>query len=197
MRLGLRLWQRMLEFLFLFSCLFLLCLRQLVYFLLCLLKSWTNITLFTLVLLRSLGGVIFAMVVFHYSILPFVTKRGSNFYFWTGNVQRGSLLVCTWPHSDWTKSFVCKDAFHMDSTIQKCSRDSALFTSQRFWFPASRPDDVSSHLSIVPAVRTLDRQSIIRMDDVNFRPDPPLYREAFVPACIRSDVSAVRPNDSQ
>jgi hypothetical protein len=51
-----------------------------------LLNSWTNITLFTLVLLRPLGGVIFVMVGFHYSILPFVTKRGSNFYFWTGNV---------------------------------------------------------------------------------------------------------------
>jgi hypothetical protein len=30
------------------------------------------ITLFTLVLLRPLGGVIFVMVGFHYSILPFV-----------------------------------------------------------------------------------------------------------------------------
>jgi hypothetical protein len=34
----------------------------------------------------------------------------------------GSLLVCDWPHFDWTKSLVCKDAFHMDSTIQKCFR---------------------------------------------------------------------------
>jgi hypothetical protein len=30
------------------------------------------------------------------------------------------LLVCDWPHSDWTKSLVCKDTFHRDSTIQKC-----------------------------------------------------------------------------
>jgi len=64
----------------------------------------------------------------------FVTKRGSNFYldrecifkpvkwFLSQIGQRGSLLVCDWPHSDWTKSLVCKDAFHWDSTIQKCFR---------------------------------------------------------------------------
>jgi hypothetical protein len=40
------------------------------------------------------------------------------------------VLVCNWPHSDWTKSLVCKDAFHRDSAIQKCSRVSALFASQ-------------------------------------------------------------------
>jgi hypothetical protein len=68
------------------------------------------------------------------------------------------MLMCNWPHSDWTKSLVCKDAFHRDSTIQKCSRDYVLFTSQRFRFPASRPNDMSSrpdaHLSIAPAVQT-------------------------------------------
>jgi hypothetical protein len=36
-----------------------------------------------MVLLRPLGGVIFVVMAFHYSVLPFVTKRGSNFYFWT------------------------------------------------------------------------------------------------------------------
>jgi hypothetical protein len=65
----------------------------------------------------------------------------------------------------------------------------------------SRPD---THLSIVPYVRmmchtvwTLDRSSTIRSDDVDFRPDPPLYREASIPACIRSEVSAARPDASQ
>jgi hypothetical protein len=42
--------------------------------------------------------------------------------------------------------------------FRSASNDSALFTSQRFRFSASRPDDVSScpddHLSIVPAVWT-------------------------------------------
>jgi hypothetical protein len=33
------------------------------------------------------------------------------------------------------------------------------------------------------SVRTPDRPSIIRPDNVDFRPDPPLYREASVPAC--------------
>jgi len=33
------------------------------------------------------------------------------------------------------------------------------------------------------SVRTPDRPSIICLDDVDFRPDTPLYREASVPAC--------------
>jgi hypothetical protein len=73
-------------------------------------------------------------------------------------------LVYDWPHSDWTKSLVCKDAFHWDSTIQKCSRDSALFASQEKLVPcqlfgrrvipsgrspvhsSNRPDDVPYRL---------------------------------------------------
>jgi len=43
----------------------------------------------------------------------------------------------------------------------------------------------------------LDRPSIFRPDDVDFHPDHPLYREACVPACIRPDVSAARPDTSQ
>jgi hypothetical protein len=38
------------------------------------------------VLLRPLGGVILIIVGFYYSVLPFVTKKGSNFWVWTGNV---------------------------------------------------------------------------------------------------------------
>jgi hypothetical protein len=64
----------------------------------------------------------------------------------------------------------------------------------------SRPD---AHLSTVPSiwttchtVRTPDRPSIIRPDDVYFCPDPSLYREASVPACIRPDDSAARPDAS-
>jgi hypothetical protein len=75
--------------------------------------------------------------------------------------------------------FYVKMLFNRDSTIQKCSKNSALFTSQRFWFPASRPDDVSSrldtHLSIVPAVRTTCHT--IRMPN---RPKPhPTGRRGF------------------
>jgi hypothetical protein len=42
-----------------------------------------------------------------------------------------------------------------------------------------------------------DRPSIIRQDDVDFCPDPPLHREASVPAFIRLDVSAACPDTSQ
>jgi hypothetical protein len=41
------------------------------------------------------------------------------------------------------------------------------------------------------------RPSIIRLDDVVIRPDPPLYREASVPACIRPDNSVVHPDALQ
>jgi hypothetical protein len=82
------------------------------------------------------------------------------------------------------------------------------YASQKSRFPTIRTDDVSSrpdaHLSTVPAfwktchtVRTPDRPSIIRLDDVNFCPDSSLYRETSVPACIRPDVSAALPDDVQ
>jgi hypothetical protein len=42
-----------------------------------------------------------------------------------------------------------------------------------------------------------DRTSIIRPDDVVFRPDPLLYREATVPSYICPDISAARPDAAQ
>jgi hypothetical protein len=88
-----------------------------------------------------------------FTLCPFVTKKGSNFYFWTGNVfpnrssdfffqngQRGSLLVF-WPHSVWTKSLMCKDVVNRDSTFQSIFR--RLYTAKKiedFRFPVSRPD---------------------------------------------------------
>jgi hypothetical protein len=42
-----------------------------------------------------------------------------------------------------------------------------------------------------------DRPSIIHPDYVVFRPDPPLYREASVSACIRPDDSAACPDAFQ
>jgi hypothetical protein len=77
-----------------------------------------------------------------------------------------------------------------------------------FKFPVSRLDDMLSrpdvHLSTVPSVRTTcssrpdaRQTSIIRPDDVSFRPDPTLCREASVPACIRLDLSASRPDVHQ
>jgi hypothetical protein len=98
-----------------------------------------------------------------------VTKKVSNFYFldrecifkpvkWflSQNGQRGSLLVCNWPHYVWTKSLVCKDVVLQGIPLfRSVSEDSA---SQKSLFPATRPDDVSSrpdaHLSTVPSVWT-------------------------------------------
>jgi len=42
-----------------------------------------------------------------------------------------------------------------------------------------------------------DRPCIIRPDDIDFGLDPTLYQEAFIPVCIRPDVSAARPNASK
>jgi hypothetical protein len=78
-------------------------------------------TLFTLVLLRPLGGVNFVVIflLLCFTLCPFVTKRGSNFYFWTGIVfltgQVIFVLVCNWPHYVGKKSLLCKD-----SAIHKC-----------------------------------------------------------------------------
>jgi len=46
-------------------------------------------------------------------------------------------------------------------------------------------------------VRTHDRPSNIRPDDVDFHLDPSLYREASIPACIRLNDSAACPDASQ
>jgi hypothetical protein len=46
-------------------------------------------------------------------------------------------------------------------------------------------------------VRTLDRPASSVWTNLSFRPDPILYREVSMPACIRPDVSASRPNASQ
>jgi hypothetical protein len=114
-------------------------------------------------------------------------------------------LLVFWPHSVyWTKSLMCKDAVNRDSTCQSIFR--RLCTTKKiedFRFPVSHPNDVLSrpdaHLSTVPFIRTTcssrpdARQTcIIRPDNVSFRPDPTLCREASVPACIRPDFSAAR-----
>jgi len=98
------------------------------------------------------------------------------------------VVLVFWPYSVWTKSLMCKDAVNRDSTFQSIFR--RLCTAKKiedFRFPVSRSDDVSSH----PDAR---QTSIIRPDDVSFRPDPPLYREASVLACIHLDVWTARPD---
>jgi hypothetical protein len=136
-------------------------------------------------------------------------------YFQTGQV----IFVLEWPNGEfvsilasfcvWTKSLMCKDAVNRDSTCQSIFR--RLCTAKKIEdrrFPVSRSDEVSSypdaHLSTVPSVRTscssrpdARQTSIIRPDDVSFRTDPPLYREASAPACIYPDISAARPDVHQ
>jgi hypothetical protein len=69
------------------------------------------------------------------------------------------LLVCNWPHSDWTKSLICKDAFEQGFRYSAMfSRDSAQFARQKMKFLVSRPDNVSfrpnTQLSKALVVRT-------------------------------------------
>jgi len=70
------------------------------------------------------------------------------------------------------------------------SEDSAC-KSEEFKFPVSRPDD----RAIPFGLPSVNRSS--RPGDVPYHPDPILYREASVPACIRPDVLAARPDNLQ
>jgi len=104
---------------------------------------------------------------------------------------------------------VYRCCFIGDSTIQSdVRRFYTAFKTKVFgsvpavWtIESSCPD---AHLTTVPSVwttyhtvQTPVRPSIIRSDDVHFPFGPLLYREATVPACIRSDVSVARSDASQ
>jgi hypothetical protein len=124
-------------------------------------------------------------------------------YFQTGQV----IFVPKWPKVEfvsilalfcvWTKSLKCKDAVNMDSTIQsdvrrfclQVRRISSSLSAVRTIEP-SRPE---AHLSTVPYVRTTC--STVRTK-CSLRPEPILYREVSVPASIRPNVSAARPDAS-
>jgi hypothetical protein len=63
---------------------------------------------------------------------------------------------------------------------------------------------LDAHLSTAPSIQTTChtvqtpyKLGIIRPDDVVFHPDPPLYREASVPACIRPNDLAAHPDPLQ
>jgi hypothetical protein len=102
------------------------------------------------------------------------------------------LLVCNWPHSIGQNHFFAMMLFNRDSAILSAFKDSAQFTSQKIWFPASRSDDVSyrsdaqlSKASSVQTTRTF-RLTFLCVEKL---------RTAL--ACIRLDVLAARPDDSQ
>jgi hypothetical protein len=150
----------------------------------------------------------------YFTLCPFETKRGSNFYFQLGMYFQTDqvIFVPEWPKWEfvsilalfcvWTKSLKCKDAVNRDSTIQSLQvrRDSSSLSAVR----KIEPSRTDAHLSTVPSVqttchhvRTLYRPVSSVQTKCSFRPDPILYREVSVPACIRPDVSAARPDASQ
>jgi hypothetical protein len=100
-------------------------------------------------------------------------------------------LVCNWPHPVGQNHFIIMMLFNKDSAIQK-SFQKILHGLQVRKFGSLPAVRTTCH-----TVRTLICQSIIRPNDVYFRPDPSLYREASVPACIRPDDSAARPDAFQ
>jgi len=80
----------------------------------------------------------------------------------------------------WTKSLVCVKMLHRDSTIQKC------LWVRRFLVPC-QPFGRSSHpvRTTCHTVRTPDRPSIFRPEDVSLRLDPPRCREGSIqPASV-------------
>jgi hypothetical protein len=91
---------------------------------------------------------------------------------------------------------------HRDSTIQKC------FRVRRFTVPCQPTGrcvipfgrlsvTVASVRTTCHTVRTPDRPSIIRSDDVHFRPDPPLCREVSIQlASIRTPLGTRPVSDS-
>jgi hypothetical protein len=114
-----------------------------------------------------------------------------------------SVLVCDWPHSVWTKSLVCKDTVLQGIPLfRSISEDSALLASLKISGSLSAVRMLICPLFHPSGRRTIpsgrpNRPSIIRPDNVDFHPDPLLYREAYVPACIRPDISAARPDASE
>jgi hypothetical protein len=161
------------------------------------------------VLLRPLVGVTFISVgcfITLFTLCPFVTKRGSNFYFGPGmHFQTGQVIfVPEWPNGEfvsilalfcvWTKSLMCNDAANRYSTFQSEVRRISKF-------PVSRPDDVSSrpdaHLSTIPSVRTSDRQASSVRTTCFFCPDTYIVSRSFCASLLHPDVSAARPDTYQ
>jgi hypothetical protein len=108
----------------------------------------------------------------------------------------------------WTKSLKCKDVVNRDSTIQSDVRRFCLqvrrISSSLSAVRTIEPSLPDAHLSTVPLVRTTcppvrtpDRPASSVRTKCSFRPDPILYREVSMPACIHPDVSAGRPDASQ
>jgi hypothetical protein len=112
---------------------------------------------------------------------------------------QSAFQICLHPHMPPSE---CKDAVNRGSIIQSLQvrRNSSFLSAVRTIEP-SRPKaylstDPSFRTTCHPA-RTLDRPASSIRTKCLFRPDPILYREVSVPACIRPDVSAACPDASQ
>jgi hypothetical protein len=129
--------------------------------------------------MRPLGGVISISVGFFITLFtpcPFVTKRGSNFYFGLGMYfQTGQVIfVPEWRNGEfvsilalfcvWTKSLMCNDAVNRDSTFRVMSEDFAC-ELEEFQVPCP-----PSGRCVIPSRRPSFYCSI-RPDDMSFRPD--------------------------
>jgi hypothetical protein len=142
--------------------------------------------------------------------LALIFVFGLRMYFQTGQV----FFVPEWPKGEFVSisglildkiTCVCKDDVNRDSTIQSFLRrlctarkieDFGSLSAVRTIEP-SRPDP---HLTTVPSVQTTYhtvqmpvRPSIIRPDDVHFRPDPPLCLEVSIQlAFVRTSQQHIR-----
>jgi hypothetical protein len=108
----------------------------------------------------------------------------------------------------WTKSLMCKDVINRDSTIQCDVRRFCLqvrrISSSLSAIRTIEPSRLDAHLSTIPSVRTTchpvrmpDRPASSVRTKCSFRPDPIMYREVSMLACIRPDVSTACPDASQ
>jgi hypothetical protein len=130
---------------------------------------------------------------------------------WTGNVfsnRSSDFFVPEWPKGEFVSiiglilfgqnHLYVKDAVLQGIPLFRRVSEDFAYKSENLWFPISRSDDRA-----IPSRRPFVHCSIrpddlpYRPDNVTFRLDAPLYREASVPACIRPNVSAAHPDAPQ
>jgi hypothetical protein len=143
---------------------------------------------------------------------------GSNFYFRTGIVfpnrssdfcsKKGEFVSILALLCVWTKSLMCKNVVNRIPLFRVMSDDSACKSeeiqvlcqpSRRSSHPFRTPICPLFHPSerrVIPSGRQTDQHHLFGRRAPSVR-TPTLYREASVPACIRSDVLAARPDASQ
>jgi hypothetical protein len=109
------------------------------------------------------------------------------------NGQRGSLLVCNWPHSVGKNHFYVMILANRDSAIQKC------FQKIQHSLQVRKFDSLSAVRTTCHTVRTpiCPKCQPSGRRELSVRTFPYVEKFQTAPACIHSDVSAARPNESQ